>query len=159
MASAGPYASLHLAPDRQPHQHHTTLFLQTGRPSCHPANSVKALKALDGKSLHTTNAATHTQKHYVTLWKLVTHQSFDSRHTYKHTRTHASTTVASAEPVGYGLLCKNNVNKKTGADVNEFTYKQQRCWEQRDRWIQRLTVTVILVLYTSHIKYSGLVEN
>ena len=30
VASAGPYASLHLAPDRQPHQHHTTLFF-TGR--------------------------------------------------------------------------------------------------------------------------------
>jgi len=26
VASAGPYASLHLAPDRQPHQHPTTLF-------------------------------------------------------------------------------------------------------------------------------------
>ena len=30
VASAGPYASLHLAPDRQPHQHPTTLFF-TGR--------------------------------------------------------------------------------------------------------------------------------
>jgi len=28
-ASAGPYASLHLAPDRQPHHHPTTVF--TGR--------------------------------------------------------------------------------------------------------------------------------
>jgi len=45
VASAGPYASLHLAPDRQPHQHSTTLFLQAGCPSCHPTNSVKALKA------------------------------------------------------------------------------------------------------------------
>jgi len=26
VASAGPYASLHLAPDRQPHQHSTTVF-------------------------------------------------------------------------------------------------------------------------------------
>ena len=26
VASAGPYASLHLAPDRQPHQHPTTQF-------------------------------------------------------------------------------------------------------------------------------------
>ena len=41
MASAGPYASLHLAPDRQPRQHPTTQFLQAGCPS----NSVKALKA------------------------------------------------------------------------------------------------------------------
>jgi len=46
VASAGPYASLHLAPDRQPHQHPTTLFLQAGCPSCRPTNSVKALKAL-----------------------------------------------------------------------------------------------------------------
>jgi len=46
VASAGPYASLHLAPDRQPHQHLTTLFfLQAGCPSCRPTNSVKALKA------------------------------------------------------------------------------------------------------------------
>ena len=45
MASAGPYASLHLAPDRQPRQHPTTQFLQAGCPSCRPANSVKALKA------------------------------------------------------------------------------------------------------------------
>jgi len=44
VASAGPYASLHLAPDRQPCQHPTTLFLQAGCPSCRPTNSVKALK-------------------------------------------------------------------------------------------------------------------
>ena len=46
-ASAGPYASLHPAPDRQPHQHPTTLFLQSGCPSCRPTNSVEALKAPD----------------------------------------------------------------------------------------------------------------
>jgi len=45
VASAGPYASLHLAPDRQPRQHPTTQFLQAGCPSCRPTNSVKALKA------------------------------------------------------------------------------------------------------------------
>jgi len=44
--SAGPYASLHLAPDRQPHQHPTAQFLQAGCPSCCPTNSVKALKAI-----------------------------------------------------------------------------------------------------------------
>jgi len=38
VASAGPYASLHLAPDRQPHQHPTT-------------HSVKALKAKLAKTL------------------------------------------------------------------------------------------------------------
>ena len=47
VASAGPYASLHLAPHRQPHQHPTTqFFLQAACPSCHPTNSVKALKAV-----------------------------------------------------------------------------------------------------------------
>ena len=45
VASAGPYAKLHLAPDRQPRQHPTTRFLQAGCPSCRPTNSVKALKA------------------------------------------------------------------------------------------------------------------
>ena len=43
VASAGPYASLYLAPVRQPHQHPTALFLQAGCPSCHPTNSIKAL--------------------------------------------------------------------------------------------------------------------
>jgi len=46
VASAGPYASLHLAPDRYPCQHPTAqFFLQAGCPSCRPTNSVKALKA------------------------------------------------------------------------------------------------------------------
>jgi len=45
VASAGPYASLHLTPDRQPRQHPTTQFLQAGCPSCRPTNSIKALKA------------------------------------------------------------------------------------------------------------------
>ena len=44
--SAGPYASLHLAPDKSstPAPHHS-VFLQAGCPSCRPTNSVKALKA------------------------------------------------------------------------------------------------------------------
>ena len=44
VASAGPYASQHLTPDRQPCQHPTTLFLQAGCPSCRPTNSIKALR-------------------------------------------------------------------------------------------------------------------
>ena len=44
VASAGPCASQHLAPDRQPHQHATTVCLQARCPSCHPTNSVKALR-------------------------------------------------------------------------------------------------------------------
>ena len=46
VASAGPYASLHVAPDRQPRQHPTTRFLQAGCPSCRPTNGVKALKTI-----------------------------------------------------------------------------------------------------------------
>jgi len=47
MASAGPYASLHIAPDKQPRQHPTTQFLQAGCPSCRPTNIIKALKATE----------------------------------------------------------------------------------------------------------------
>jgi len=36
VASAGQYASLHLAPDRQPHQHPTTLFLTDWMPFLPP---------------------------------------------------------------------------------------------------------------------------
>jgi len=50
VASAGPYASLHLAPDRYPCQYTTTVFLQAGCPSCRPDNSVKALKAQQNKT-------------------------------------------------------------------------------------------------------------
>ena len=38
VASAGLYASLHLAPDRQPHQHPTTLMFFTGRMPFMPPN-------------------------------------------------------------------------------------------------------------------------
>jgi len=45
VASAGPYANLHLTPDN-----HGSIpplsFLQAGCPSCRPTNSVKALKAI-----------------------------------------------------------------------------------------------------------------
>jgi len=43
VASAGPYACQHLAPDWQPRQHPTTRFLLAWCPSCRPTNSVKAL--------------------------------------------------------------------------------------------------------------------
>jgi len=45
VASAGPYASLHLTPDRQPHQLLISQFLQAGYSSWRPTNIVKALKA------------------------------------------------------------------------------------------------------------------
>ena len=79
-ASAGPYASLHLAPDRQPHQHPTTLFLQAGCPSCHPINSVKALKAIKKKKNNATKyrRVTHARndvakKHYHYLCTVILH--------------------------------------------------------------------------------------
>jgi len=56
VASAGQYASLQLAPDRQPQQHRTTQFLQAGCPSCRPTNSVKSLKAIS------TEGSKQTQK-------------------------------------------------------------------------------------------------
>jgi len=39
---------------RQPRQHPTTQFLQARCPSCHPTNSIKALKATNIKSNTTT---------------------------------------------------------------------------------------------------------
>ena len=45
VASAGPYASLSLLQtDNHANTHHS-VFLQAGCPSCHPTNSIKALKA------------------------------------------------------------------------------------------------------------------
>ena len=45
MASARPYANLHLAPDRNHASIPPLSFSQAGCPSCCPTNSVKALKA------------------------------------------------------------------------------------------------------------------
>jgi len=51
MASAGPYASLHLAVDRQPHQHPTTLFF-TGRMPFLPPK--QQCQSTEGKSTEGT---------------------------------------------------------------------------------------------------------
>jgi len=53
VASAGPYASLHLAPDRYHASTPPLSFLQAGCPSCCPTNSVKALKADHPEKKHT----------------------------------------------------------------------------------------------------------
>ena len=50
MASAGPYASLHLAPDRQPHQHPTTQFF-TGQMPFLPPNQQR--QSTEGNALVT----------------------------------------------------------------------------------------------------------
>jgi len=54
VATAGPYASLYLTPDRKPRQHPTTQFLQAGCPSCRPTNCVKALDG-EGKFIKKEN--------------------------------------------------------------------------------------------------------
>jgi len=54
MASAGPYASLHLAPDRQPRQHPTTQFV-TGRMSFLPPNQQR--QSTEGSCSRTQPAA------------------------------------------------------------------------------------------------------
>ena len=57
VASAGTYASLHLAPDRQPHQHPTTLFF-TGRMPFLPPNQQR--QSTEGTSSITSVPHTHT---------------------------------------------------------------------------------------------------
>jgi len=55
VASAELYASLHLTPDKQPCQHPNTQFLQARSASCHPTNSIKALKAVLKKQQNNIN--------------------------------------------------------------------------------------------------------
>jgi len=50
VASAGPYASLHLASDSNHASTPPLSFLQAGCPSCRPTNSIKALKAQNSKN-------------------------------------------------------------------------------------------------------------
>jgi len=46
VASAGPYANLYLDPDTTtPASHHSVFYRPDALPSCHPTNSIKALKA------------------------------------------------------------------------------------------------------------------
>ena len=99
VASAGLYASSHLAPDRQPRQHPTTAsiiqaftqittplsFLQAGCPSCRPTNSVKALKA--------SFCSTHTQLHTTILDKVV--HCFATLASVLHWKCHYWVTVAA----------------------------------------------------------------
>ena len=61
-ASAGPDASLHLAPDRQPHQHPTTQFF-TGRMPFLPPN--QQCQSTEGKVL--VQLATKIRMHTVSL--------------------------------------------------------------------------------------------
>ena len=66
VASAGPYASLHIAPDRQPRQYPTTLFF-TGQMPFLPPNQQR--QSTEGRTL------LQLQKYISTVY-------------YKHTHTH-----------------------------------------------------------------------
>jgi len=71
---AGPYANnLHLAPDRQPHQHLITQFLQAGCSSRRTTNSVKALTALVSKQYTSKKPFTHRLLSGST-WLVIHHQ-------------------------------------------------------------------------------------
>jgi len=67
VASAGPYASLHLAPDN-----HTSTpllsFLQAGCPSCRPTNSVKALNAVAESVSEKNKIGEHLEKLQARTW-------------------------------------------------------------------------------------------
>ena len=79
VASAGPYANnLHLAPNRQPHQHLITQFLQAGCSSRRPTNSIKALKAKKPIDTITKN----NQKNVSQVWHLACkcHQAYHIVH-------------------------------------------------------------------------------
>ena len=67
MASAGPYASLHLAPDRQPCQHPTTLFF-TGRMPFLPPNQQR--QSTEGKLQHNSAETTCTSAQQIEVMKL-----------------------------------------------------------------------------------------
>ena len=56
VASAGLYASLPLAPDRQPCQQLTTQFFTGWMPWCCPTNSVQALKGYDDTKQYDKNS-------------------------------------------------------------------------------------------------------
>jgi len=57
VASAGPYASLHRAPDRQPRQHPTTQFFTRRMPFL-PPNQQR--QTTEGKSCSINSAETNT---------------------------------------------------------------------------------------------------
>jgi len=64
VALAGPYANnLHLAPDRQPHQHLITQFLQARCSSWHRTNSASTDGTLANYTQTHKHTNTHTQTH------------------------------------------------------------------------------------------------
>jgi len=52
VASAGPYASLHLAPDREPRQHPTTQFFTGRMPFLPPNQQCQSTEVLPTLSLY-----------------------------------------------------------------------------------------------------------
>jgi len=93
VASAGPYASLHLVPDRQPHQHRPLSFLQARCPSCRPTNSVKALKAINV---------------IIVIIIIIKHNSATAHPTGHH--------ITAADYTAYTRTTKRKTNQMTSAD-------------------------------------------
>ena len=59
VASAGPYASLHLAPDRQPHKHPTAQFFTGRMPFLPPNQQRQSTEGIKAQRHYTTH--THTR--------------------------------------------------------------------------------------------------
>jgi len=59
VASAGPYANLHIAPEITTPAPHRSVFLQAGCPSCQPTNSVKALKEIYKNAISILQISNH----------------------------------------------------------------------------------------------------
>ena len=90
MASAGPYASLHLAPDRLPRHASTSplSFLQSGCSSCCPTNSIKALKAKWSSNVQHQNREherTQTQPFNGPLFGTTRVSQYQKKHSPTHT--------------------------------------------------------------------------
>jgi len=96
VASAGPYASLHLTPDRQPPQHPTTQFLQAGCPSCRPINSVKALKLIVNFNWKYLTAEIDLGLKHINFFPLLfrSQKLVNSCHMVQHDNSHSCSSVS-----------------------------------------------------------------
>ena len=100
MASAGPYASLHLAPDRQPHQHPTSHF---HRPDALPAAQPTASK-------HWRQSIKGNIKHYrgnCNQWPGLIHFLF---HQLICHLTDTSTNCSNSTVLYYSITCNCHSN-------------------------------------------------
>jgi len=132
VASAGPYANhLHLAPDGQPRQHVITQFLQAGCPSCHPTNSVKALKEVTDTIL---------------LWlrmpfPMPTKRSFTGIHRFFIHRLLRERTVlcfahSQTSPPG-----KLSISSVSFQPVSQWHTGMKKCKQPANKWLKRVEAT------------------